>query len=83
MSVSNSCAADAVNWCRRFSQKLQKIATDVGMPILHQPCFCKYATGVDEVEPMFRYLKDTYPGLQLIVVVIETVRTPIYSEYEW
>ena len=51
------------------------------MPILGQPCFCKYATGADQVEPMFRYLKNTYPGLQLIVVVLPG-KTPVYGEWE-
>jgi hypothetical protein len=63
---------------RSFSQQLQKISSDAGMPILGQPCFCKYATGADQVEPMFRYLKNTYPGLQLIVVVLPG-KTPVYG----
>lgn len=49
------------------------------MPIMGQPCFCKYATGPDQVEPMFRYLKNTYQGLQLIVVVLPG-KTPVYGE---
>ena len=40
---------------RKFTQELQKISNDAGMPIIGQPCFCKYATGPDQVEPMFRY----------------------------
>lgn len=40
------------------------------MPIIGQPCFCKYAVGVDQVEPMFKYLKQNYPGLQLVCVVL-------------
>jgi len=51
------------------------------MPILGQPCFCKYATGADQVEPMFRYLKNTYQGLQLIVVVLPG-KTPVYGKHE-
>ena len=39
---------------RNFTQALQKISNDAGMPIIGQPCFCKYATGPDQVEPMFR-----------------------------
>lgn len=64
---------------RNFTQQLQRISTDAGMAILGQPCFCKYATGPDQVEPMFRYLKNTYPGLQLIVVVLPG-KTPVYGE---
>lgn len=64
--------------CRNFTQQLQKISTDAGMPIMGQPCFCKYATDADQVEPMFRYLKNTYTGLQLIVVVLPG-KTPVYG----
>ena len=31
------------------------------MPILGQPLFCKYASGQDQVEPMFKYLKPQKP----------------------
>jgi eukaryotic translation initiation factor 2C len=64
---------------RSFTLQLQRISNDAGMPITSQPCFCKYATGPDQVEPMFRYLKNTYPGLQLIVVVLPG-KTPVYAE---
>ncbi|XP_017147364.1 protein argonaute-2 isoform X2 [Drosophila miranda] len=64
---------------RNFTQQLQKISNDAGMPIIGQPCFCKYATGPDQVEPMFRYLKITFPGLQLVVVVLPG-KTPVYAE---
>ncbi|XP_040566297.1 protein argonaute-2 [Lepeophtheirus salmonis] len=64
---------------RNFTQSLQKISNDAGMPIIGQPCFCKYANGPDQVEPMFRYLKATFAGLQLIVVVLPG-KTPVYAE---
>lgn len=64
---------------RNFTQSLQKISSDAGMPIIGQPCFCKYATGPDQVEPMFRYLKQTYVGLQLVVCVLPG-KTPVYAE---
>ncbi|XP_064651862.1 protein argonaute-2-like isoform X2 [Lineus longissimus] len=64
---------------RNFTQQLQRISNDAGMPIVGQPCFCKYATGHDQVEPMFRFLKNTYQGLQLIVVVLPG-KTPVYAE---
>ena len=64
---------------RNFTQSLQKISNDAGMPIIGQPCFCKYASGPDQVEPMFRYLKSNFPGLQLIVVVLPG-KTPVYAE---
>ena len=65
--------------CRAFTQQLQRISNDAGMPIMGQPCFCKYATGPDQVEPMFRYLKNTYQGLQLICVVLPG-KTPVYGK---
>lgn len=40
----------------------------------------KYATGPDQVEPMFRYLKSTFTGLQLVVVVLPG-KTPVYGMY--
>lgn len=48
------------------------------MPILGQPCFCKYAVGVDQVEPMFKYLKQNFQGLQLVCVVLPG-KTPVYG----
>lgn len=62
-----------------FTQQLQKISNDAGMPIIGQPCFCKYATGPDQVEPMFRYLKSTFQSLQLVVVVLPG-KTPVYGK---
>ncbi|XP_037080331.1 protein argonaute-2-like [Pollicipes pollicipes] len=64
---------------RNFTQQLQKISTDAGMPIIGQPCFCKYATGPDQVQPMFSYLKGNFQGLQLVVVVLPG-KTPVYAE---
>ncbi|XP_046672277.1 protein argonaute-2 isoform X1 [Homalodisca vitripennis] len=64
---------------RNFTQQLQKISNDAGMPIIGQPCFCKYATGPDQVEPMFRYLKSSFQSLQLVVVVLPG-KTPVYAE---
>lgn len=49
------------------------------MPIQGQPCFCKYAQGADSVEPMFRHLKNTYAGLQLIIVILPG-KTPVYGK---
>ncbi|KAL3320560.1 argonaute 1 [Cichlidogyrus casuarinus] len=64
---------------RQFYQQLQRISGDAGMPILNQPAFCKYAVGQDQVEPMFRFLKNTQPGLQLIIVILPG-KTPVYAE---
>jgi len=64
---------------RNFTQQLQRISNDAGMHIIGQPCFCKYANGPDQVEPMFRYLKSTFPDLQLVVVVLPG-KTPVYAE---
>ncbi|XP_016407239.1 protein argonaute-3-like [Sinocyclocheilus rhinocerous] len=60
-----------------FTDQLRKISKDAGMPIQGQPCFCKYAQGADNVEPMFRHLKNTYAGLQLIIVILPG-KTPVY-----
>uniref|UniRef100_A0A673I8U9 Argonaute RISC catalytic component 3a n=1 Tax=Sinocyclocheilus rhinocerous TaxID=307959 RepID=A0A673I8U9_9TELE len=62
-----------------FTDQLRKISKDAGMPIQGQPCFCKYAQGADSVEPMFRHLKNTYSGLQLIIVILPG-KTPVYAE---
>lgn len=64
--------------CRNFTDQLRKISKDAGMPIQGQPCFCKYAQGADSVEPMFRHLKNTYSGLQLIIVILPG-KTPVYG----
>uniref|UniRef100_A0A673VMA2 Argonaute RISC catalytic component 2 n=1 Tax=Suricata suricatta TaxID=37032 RepID=A0A673VMA2_SURSU len=64
---------------RSFTEQLRKISRDAGMPIQGQPCFCKYAQGADSVEPMFRHLKNTYAGLQLVVVILPG-KTPVYAE---
>ena len=75
-SPQRTCREDSL---RNFTQQLQKISNDAGMPIIGQPCFCKYANGPDQVEPMFRYLKQTFQGLQLVVVVLPG-KTPVYAE---
>lgn len=64
--------------CSNFTNQLQRISHDAGMPILGQPCFCKYATGPDQVEPMFKYLKQTFSGLQLVIVILPG-KTPVYG----
>lgn len=64
---------------RSFTEQLRKISRDAGMPIQGQPCFCKYAQGADSVEPMFRHLKNTYTGLQLVVVILPG-KTPVYGQ---
>lgn len=46
--------------------------------------FCligKYATGPDQVEPMFRYLKSSFTALQLVVVVLPG-KTPVYGKWQ-
>ena len=75
-----------------FTKSLQRISEDAGMPIRSGPVFCKYAqgnncletflyncVGSDQVEPMFKYLMNTYKNLQLIVVVLPG-KTPVYAE---
>ncbi|XP_072175930.1 protein argonaute-2-like [Diadema setosum] len=72
----HQCREEAL---RNFTLQLQKISNDAGMPIKWQPCFCKYAVGADQVEPMFRHLKKNFPKLQLIIVVLPG-KTPVYAE---
>ncbi|CAI2350295.1 unnamed protein product [Caenorhabditis sp. 36 PRJEB53466] len=67
------------NDLRMFTTQLQRISNDAGMPIVGNPCFCKYAVGVEQVEPMFKYLKQNYPDIQLVVVVLPG-KTPVYAE---
>uniref|UniRef100_A0A0K0DJA5 Protein argonaute-1 n=2 Tax=Metastrongylidae TaxID=55271 RepID=A0A0K0DJA5_ANGCA len=67
------------NDLRNFTAQLQRISNDAGMPIVGQPCFCKYAMGVDQVEPMFKYLKQSFSGIQLVVVILPG-KTPVYAE---
>ena len=76
-----------------FTKSLQRISEDAGMPIRSGPVFCKYAQGnkqhkfklltkfqgSDQVEPMFKYLMNTFKNLQLIVVVLPG-KTPVYAE---
>ena len=64
---------------RTFTLQLQRISHDAGMPIVEQPCFCKYAIGVEQVEPMFKFLKEKYAGLQLILIILPG-KTPVYAE---
>ncbi|KAG1941166.1 protein argonaute-4 [Pimephales promelas] len=64
---------------KSFTDQLRKISKDAGMPIQGQPCFCKYAQGADSVEPMFKHLKMSYVGLQLIVVILPG-KTPVYGK---
>nr|XP_023830683.1 protein argonaute-2 isoform X4 [Salvelinus alpinus] len=64
---------------KAFTDQLRKISRDAGMPIQGQPCFCKYTQGADSVEPMFKHLKYTYQGLQLVVVILPG-KTPVYAE---
>ena len=67
---------------KSFTEQLRKISRDAGMLIHGQPSFCKYAHGADSVEPMFRHLKNTYAGLQLVVVILPG-KTPVYAEGKW
>ncbi|XP_025190383.1 protein argonaute-2-like [Melanaphis sacchari] len=62
-----------------FISQLQTISNDADMRIVSQPCFCKYITGIDQVEPMFNYLNTTFTGLQLVVIVLPG-KTPVYAE---
>ena len=65
---------------RVFTQQLQRISTDAGMPIVGQPCFCKYASDVQQVEQIFRYLKERYQSIQLVLIILPG-KTPVYGNH--
>ena len=48
---------------RNFTQQLQRISNDAGMPIIGQPCFCKYANGPDQVCITFLFSFKSLPSL--------------------
>lgn len=50
------------NDVRQFIQQLVGVSSQAGMSFNPKPVFCKYAVGAEQVEPMFKYLKQTYPG---------------------
>eukprot|EP00102_Acyrthosiphon_pisum_P021378 XP_016658588.1 PREDICTED: protein argonaute-2-like [Acyrthosiphon pisum] len=64
---------------KNFTEQLQRISNEAGMPIVDAPCYCKYVTGLDQVEPMFNYLIKKFTKLQLIIVILPG-KTPIYAE---
>uniref|UniRef100_A0A1I7TGW4 Protein argonaute-1 n=2 Tax=Caenorhabditis tropicalis TaxID=1561998 RepID=A0A1I7TGW4_9PELO len=67
------------NDLRNFTQQFQRISRDAGMPIMGNPVFCKYAIGVEQVEPILKYLKQNYREIQLVVCVLPG-KTPVYAE---
>uniref|UniRef100_UPI00358FD241 protein argonaute-1-like n=1 Tax=Myxine glutinosa TaxID=7769 RepID=UPI00358FD241 len=64
---------------KSFTDRLQRISKDVGMPVEGQPCLCKYSHTLDNVELLFRHIKEAYAGLQLVLVVLPG-KTPVYAE---
>lgn len=64
--------------CRNFVWQLRKISNDAGMPFRSDPFFNRYVNGVDNVEPLFRQLKQDRMDLQLIMVVLPG-KTPVYG----
>ncbi|KAG4079208.1 hypothetical protein HA402_004583 [Bradysia odoriphaga] len=64
---------------KKFAEQLQKVSDKVGMPIVQPPCFCKYATGAYQVQPLLRYLQKQFAALQLVVVVLSG-KTEVYAE---
>ena len=65
--------------CRHFVFQLRKISNDAGMPIRSDPFFQRFVSGVDNVEPLFRQLKQDRLDLQLLMVVLPG-KTPVYGE---
>ena len=50
--------------CKHFVFQLRKISNDAGMPIRSDPFFQWFVSGVDNVEPLFRQLKQDRLDLQ-------------------
>ena len=48
------------------------------MRIVREPSFCKYIHDASNVQPMFTYLRNEFPELQLIIVVLPG-KTPVYA----
>ena len=65
--------------CRHFVFQLRKISNDAGMPIRSDPFFQRFVSGVDNVEPLLRPLKQDRLDLQLLMFVLPG-KTPIYGE---
>ncbi len=64
---------------RNFVWQLRKISNDAGMPFRSDPFFNRYVNGVDNVEPLFRQLKQDRMDLQLIMIVLPG-KTPVYGQ---
>ena len=70
--------AVTANFFRSFVASLQRLSLEAGMPVATQPAFCKYATGVEQVEPMFKHILSTLPYVQLVLVVLPG-KSPVYG----
>lgn len=67
---------------RHFVFQLRRISNDAGMPLIKDPYFYRYVSGLESVEPLFRQLKQERPELQLIMVILPG-KTPVYGEDLW
>ena len=54
---------------RSFVQNFRGISYKAGMPA-KKPVFCRYASSVNQIEPMFTYLAEAFKNLQLILVIL-------------
>ncbi|XP_064383428.1 protein argonaute-2-like [Halichondria panicea] len=70
------CPEDKI---RQFVFQLRRISNDAGMPVIKDPYFYRYVSGLENVEPLFRQLKQERPELQLIMVILPG-KTPVYAE---
>ena len=70
---------DLVPSVRNFVYQLRRISNDAGMPMTKDPYFQRYVSGVDNVEPLFRQLKQERGDLQLVVIILPG-KTPVYGE---
>ncbi|CAD5234908.1 unnamed protein product [Bursaphelenchus xylophilus] len=73
---NNLCREECV---QEFIRSFHTLANTSGMYVNPRPVFCKYASGVEQVEQIFQYLKRRYPNLQLLCAILPG-KSPIYAE---
>ncbi|CAG03366.1 unnamed protein product, partial [Tetraodon nigroviridis] len=70
---------EADPFVQEFQFKVRDEMAHVTGRVLPAPMLQYGGRGADSVEPMFRHLKNTYAGLQLIIVILPG-KTPVYAE---
>lgn len=73
---SKVCSESSI---RVFVSSLHRISTDAGIEMCPRPALCKYALGIEQVEPLMLFLRTAFQGIQLVIVVLPG-KTPVYAE---